>query len=61
MREWGWAEELCELCVEGGEDVEEREEGLCVIEWEGLLFLVRYRVMFLSRERVRDTMCGTAR
>ena len=36
MREWGWAEELSELCVEGGEDVEEREKGLCIVEWEGL-------------------------
>ena len=49
MREWGWAEELCELCVEGGEDVEEREEGLCVVEWEGLWFWVRYRVMTRRR------------
>lgn len=49
MREWGGAEELGELCIEGGEDVEEREESLCVVEWEGLWFLVRYRVMIRRR------------
>ena len=49
MGEWGWAEEFGELCVEGREDVEEREEGLCVVKWEGLWFLVRYRVMIRRR------------
>ena len=55
MREGRGTEELCELGVERGEDVEEREECLRVIQREGLrCFILRIRQHLLCSRVIRE-------
>lgn len=58
MREGGGPEDLGEAVVDFGEDVEEGEEGLVVIEWEGLPKFMRINA---NEEKGERTIWGARR